>query len=353
MKRRAAPKRQAWTRAFVSCGLLALAGVAAGAAPGPAPGAAPGADVPVENSASAAPASDSAIERVEVTGERPGPRLWRVSKGEHVVWLLGTLDPLPKRMTWRSREVDGVLEHADLVLAASPSVSVHAGPISMVRLYVQYRHARKIPEKQNLGDWLPPALYARFRAAEMRFDPNDHTIFELRPLLAARRLYERAISASDLTERNDIQDDVLKLARRHRVPIERTSLRLEDPRGILTEAGEIPRAAEIECLDATVDRLETDLPAMRERASAWAVGDVDALRALPYPKQREVCTSAAASSPRIKALLDRTARDWQTALESALTTRRTTLALKPIYDLITPGGVLDTLRGKGYTVEGP
>jgi hypothetical protein len=37
-------------------------------------------------------------QEVEVTGERPGPRLWRVSKADHVIWLLGTLDPLPRRM---------------------------------------------------------------------------------------------------------------------------------------------------------------------------------------------------------------------------------------------------------------
>ncbi|HXS28037.1 MAG TPA: TraB/GumN family protein, partial [Steroidobacteraceae bacterium] len=182
---------------------------------------------------------------------------------------------------------------------------------------------------------------------------HDRKIEELRPILAARRLYERALSASDLTSRNDIEDEVMRLARRHSVPVEHTSMRLEDPRSILTEAGEIPRTAEIGCLAATVERLETDLPAMRERAQAWAVGDVEALRALPYPKQRQVCTSAAASAPRIRTLLDRAARDWQAALEQALATRHTTLAMKQIYDLIEPGGVLETLRAEGYTVEGP
>src|SRR6185312_7157018 len=177
----------------------------------------------------------AAVQEIEVTGERPGPSLWRVSKGDHVAWLLGTLDPLPKRMTWRSREVESVLEHADVVLASNPAVSVHAGPISMLRLYVQYRRTRKIPEKQALGDWLSPQLYARFRAVEARFDPHDRKIEELRPIMAARRLYERALSASDLTSRNDIEDEVMRLARRHSVPVEHTSMRLEDPRSILTE----------------------------------------------------------------------------------------------------------------------
>ncbi len=51
--------------------------------------------------AAAPPPSDSAdidqptVQQVEITGVRPGPSLWRVSQGDHVVWLLGTLDPLP------------------------------------------------------------------------------------------------------------------------------------------------------------------------------------------------------------------------------------------------------------------
>lgn len=344
--------RSAATSALISTAMIAIVGaLGAGVAiSSPAEATVPAATA---SGPAAAPDVDSAIQEVEVTGERPGPRLWRVAKGDHVLWLLGTLDPLPKRMTWRSREVEGVLAHADLVLAADPSVSLHAGPISLVRLYVQYRRERKIPDKQSLGEVLSPPLYARFRVVAERFDPHDRQLEELRPALAARRLYDRAISASDLTSRNDVQDEVFRLARRHGVAIEHTSLKLDDPRGILTEAGEIPRAAEIGCLDATVERLETDLPVMRERARDWAVGDVDALRALPYPKQRQVCTSAAAASPRIRELLDRAARDWQAALESALATRRTTVAMKPIYDLIAPDGVLAKLRAEGYTVEGP
>ena len=299
------------------------------------------------------PPEDQGVQQVEVTGERPGPSLWRVSKGDHVVWLLGTLDPLPKRMKWRSRQVEQVVAVAQEVLAGAPSVSANVGPISIIKLYLQYRRTERIPEKADLRSWLSPALYARFTAMKTRFDAHDGRIEELRPMFAARRLYERALSASQLTSRNDIQDEVFQLARRHNVPIERTSIRLTDPKGILTEVGEIPRAAEIACLAATVDRLETDLDAMKARAQAWSLGDVDALRKLPYPRQREVCTSAAASAPEIKALIDRAGQDWEAALEAALAKNRTTLALKPIYDLIGTNGTLAMLRAKGYTVEGP
>ncbi len=233
------------------------------------------------------------------------------------------------------------------------SVSANVGPISIIRLYLQLRRTERIPQKANLRDWLSPELYARFTAMKLRFDPHDRRIEELRPMFAALRLYSRALSASQLTSNDDIEDEVFELARRHDVPIERISVHLTDPRGILTEAGEIPPAAEITCLAATIDRLETDLDAMKARARAWSLGDVDTLRKLPYSKQREVCTGMAERVPEIKAFFDRAGEEWQTSLEGALAHNRTTLAVKPIYDLIGPNGTLAVLRAKGYTVEGP
>jgi len=327
---------------LVSLGGVALALARALAQPPPS------APAPAVASPGAAP-----IEEVDVVGERPGPSLWRVSRGDHVLWLLGTLDPLPRKMTWRSREVESVVMQSQEILASNPSVSAHIGPIMAIRLYLQWRRTEKIPEKADLRALLPAPLYARFAALKMRFAPHDSRIEDLQPIFAARRLYEEVIDASGLTSRNDIQDTVVGLARKHNVPIARTSLRIEDPRGVLDEVGEIPRQAEINCLDATVERLETDLTAMKQRARAWSEGDVDALRKLPFPNQREVCLSAVANAPRIKDLVDRATADWNAALEAALARNRVTLAMKPIYDLIGADGTLAQLRAKGYTVEGP
>ncbi len=306
------------------------------------------ADSPAATSPASAP-----IEEVEVIGERPGPSLWQVSRGDHVLWLLGTLDPLPRKMTWRSRDVEAVIAQSQQILASNPSVSAHVGPISAIRLYLQWRRTEKIPEKADLKALLPQPIYARFTALKTRFAPHDSRIEELRPIFAARRLYEEVIDASGLTSRNDIQDTVLRLAHKHNVQIVRTSLRIEDPRGVLDEVGEIPRQAEINCLDATIERLETDLSAMQQRARAWSEGDVPALRKLPFPKQREVCLGVIANSPRIKGLVDRANADWNAALEAALARNHTTLAMKPIYDLLGEDGTLAQLRAKGYRVEGP
>jgi len=290
---------------------------------------------------------------IEVSGERAGPRMWRISQGEHVVWLLGTLDPLPKRMSWRSLEVERVLSEAQAVLASNPSVRPSVGPISAVRLYLQWRRTEKLPERAHLAAVVPAPLYARFEALKARYDPRDQRIEELRPIIAALRLYERALASSGLTSSNEIEDTVLKLARRHDVRVVRTALKLEDPRGLLDEAQEIPRAAEIDCLAATVGRLESDLPNMQARARDWALGNVEGLRQLPFPPQREVCLNAVTSSPRLRELIARATRDWDAALETALHDNHTTLALRSMYDLLGEQGLIARLRARGYTVEGP
>ena len=52
---------------------------------------------------------DFELDEVLITGERPGPAMWKVSNGDHTLWIMGTLSPLPAKMTWRSREAEAVI----------------------------------------------------------------------------------------------------------------------------------------------------------------------------------------------------------------------------------------------------
>ncbi len=293
------------------------------------------------------------LEEIAIIGERPGPRLWRVSKGDHVLWLLGTLNHLPKRMTWRSSEVDSALAESQQLLTSGPSVSASIGPIAAIRLYVQWRRTQKNPDRLGLNVWLPAPLYARFEALKARFDAGDDRIEELRPSFAALRLYEHAVDAAGMTAHDEVEQVVIKLAKRRRVPILRAMLKVDDPSGALKEVSALPPTVEVDCLAATVARIETDLPSMQERARAWAIGDVDRLRALPYPNQREVCINALSNSPRIKALVDSVAQAWSSEAESLLSRNRVSFAMRPIYDLLGSEGPLAKFRAEGYLVQGP
>ena len=123
--------------------------------------AAPYAAEPTSAPTNSADPSSLAPQEVEVTGERPGPRLWRVSRGDHVIWLLGTLDPLPRKMIWRSKEVEAVLGEVQAVIPTNPAVSVHANPFTWVRLYFQWRGVQVLDGNARLQAVIPAALYAR------------------------------------------------------------------------------------------------------------------------------------------------------------------------------------------------
>ncbi|HEX4051847.1 MAG TPA: TraB/GumN family protein [Steroidobacteraceae bacterium] len=299
------------------------------------------------------PAAIDELPEVDVLGEQPGPGLWKITRGDHTLWVLGTLDHVPRRMTWHSRQVESALASSQALLPSNPALSTHLSPVLLVRLYVQWRGLQKDPDRTRLRDWLSPALYMRFETQKQRFDAGDDRIEKLRPPFAALRLYDRALQVSDLTRSNAIEAAVLELARRRHVPIERAQLRVEDPLGTLKQARTLSPAAEVNCLDSTVHRLETDLPRMQQRAHAWAVGDVQQLRQLPFEDEREACEVELSAVPDLRALADAAARNWLQTADTMLAQHRVSFAVQPIYQLLAIDGPLAHFRSEGDRVEAP
>ena len=291
--------------------------------------------------------------QVVISGRYRGPRLWRVSRNGHVLWVLGSVSPLPKRMVWETADIERLLRQTQEVIPAWPSVGIGFHPFTALHLYELWRKAQTNPDHQPLSAVLPPPLYARFSALKLRFAPHDRRIEQLRPILAARRLYDEALASSDLTPRNDIQRTVLDLARRSNVPIHQDKLLVKDPVGVMRDLTGMPRSAEIACLQSVVRRLETDVGPMQARARAWALGDVALLRRLPHTDNRATCLEAVSGSTRVRELVAQAQQDWMSAATQALEQNRTTLALQSMDLLLGPGGTLETLRQMGYQVEGP
>jgi uncharacterized protein YbaP (TraB family) len=300
-----------------------------------------------------APPGVPQLDEVNVVGERPGPRLWKVTKGDHVLWVLGTLTHIPHKMTWRSSEVESALGGSQEFIDSGFSISASIGPISAVKLYFQFRHTEKAPEHTTLKSWVPTPLYTRFERLKANFDNGDRGIEELRPSAAALRLYDKAVDAAGLTERDTVEQEVVRLAKKLRVPVQRPKFEVSDPAQTLKEVQQLSPTLEIDCLDATVTRLETDLQNMQQRAVAWSVGDVDRLRTLTFPNQREACINAVSNSPRIKEMVDRAQQLWTDEVEDALRRNHVSFAMRPIYDLLDARGPLARFRAEGYTVEGP
>ena len=97
---------------------------------------------------------------------------------------------------------------------------------------------------------------------------------------------------------------------------------------------------------------------MVDRANAWSVGDLEALRVLPSEKQAGACISAMTGGEfaRKRGMGDIEARirnRWLQAAEKALQDHAVTFASLPIAELQKPDGYLSYLQARGYLVEAP
>lgn len=302
--------------------------------------------------------ADSAIEEVVVSGEQPGPGLWRITRGDHVLYILGTLQPLPQKMTWRSHAVESVIARSQEVLT-STDVDADIGFFKGLTLAPSMIGIRKSPEGKTLQQTLPPDLYARWSTLKERHMGRDAGVEKWRPIFAARELYTKAVEKSGLTYKSEVWPVVKKLANKHDIKITtpRLVVEVDQPRAIIKEFKK-SSLDDVECFARTLERLETDLDAMRLRANAWAVGDMEALSRLAPPDQNAACRDAIMNSQIVRErgfqdVPDRMANTWADAAERALGENSSTFAVLTLSDMLRPGGVLAVMQARGYAVEAP
>ncbi len=297
---------------------------------------------------------------IVVSGEQPGPGLWRVSRDGHELWILGSLSPLPKKMTWLSREVEETIARSqEVILPASVSFDVAGGRLTGLFLLPSLLGARNNPGKQKLADVVPAELHARWLVLKQKYLGRDAGIEKRRPLLAASELYDAAIRSAGLSTDSPIDPVVKRAAKKNDVPVTRPKIELEvaNPRATVKEFARTP-LDDIECLQKTIERLEADLTVMQLRANAWASGDIEALTGLTHVDQNKACRDALLRSTLAEQrgmddLPERVANLWIEAADRALASHATSFAILPIDRLLESGGYLDRLRARGYVVEAP
>lgn len=286
----------------------------------------------------------SVPEEVLVIGEQPGPGLWKVSKGSHTLWILGTYVPTPKGMVWRSKQVESVIAASDEVL----------GPYS-ASLRVKDAQPYQT-QRVNLRDVLPRSVYARWRTLRDKYIGDDTETETLLPTAAALLLQGRAYEKNGLTYADDVWRTIYRLAGARAIPVSRQAYEM----GPITpnrSHSRLARQNAINYLAETMARLETDITQARARANAWAVGDMEALKRL-VETDASYAQSLAYSWPflsqeEVHRLQTEAENKLLSAMERALNRNQTTLVVLPVHLISRQNGVVASLRATGYAVEEP
>ena len=297
---------------------------------------------------------------VIVTGDQPGPGLWLVRNGGHDLWIMGTLNPLPAKMQWKSKQVEDVIANAqEVIRPPRVTLDVKAGFFRTLLLVPSMLGARKNPDGKTLQQVVSPQSYERWKALKARYIGSDGGVEKWRPLFAAQELYGEAMKKAGLDGKDIVASVVTRAIDAHHpsVTVVKEEIVVTDPKPLLKEFSKTT-LDDIACFDNTMTRIETDLDAMRARANAWATGDMAALQSLPQPYSWESCSSAITEAGIGKRLgfgdaQQKVQAKWMAAAEAALNKNAVTFATLDMKDVLGPNGYMAKLKAKGYMVLAP
>ena len=309
-----------------------------------------------ENDESQPAPVDVVKEEIQVVGDLPGPPLWKVTKDDHVLWILGTPKLVPDDLLWHPDSVDHALADSSEYLPF-PDLSIGtSNPLKGIRLLRKYTRTRRIPDQGTLEDLLPEDLYQLFSETRLRYAPKRDNLERLRPSVAAKKLFDSAAHSAGLESGGTIERAIEKRAKKHNVEKVRTEVseRYKDSRLLDSMQGMSP-GAERTCLEAWLQGLDAKLEAYTRLAAAWAAGDLASLRAHPGDSATRVCDSIAfAVHPNVPGQMEsRVWAIWLQTVDRALNDNDSTFATLPLGDLLRDDGPLSWLRQRGYEVLEP
>jgi uncharacterized protein YbaP (TraB family) len=314
-----------------------------------------------QSSSAPLPASNTVttLVPVVVTGVLPGPALWKVSKGKHVMWVLGLTSPLPRDMQWKSADVENRIAASQAVLKL-PSLEIGVRT-SFYRssMMPSPQELGKNPNQKTLQDVLTPELYQHWLVLSAKYLGDSRRVERMRPILAGRELYEAALKHYGLVDEYGLENIVYQAAAHDGVAAVDTSYRLllKDPREAIRSLNDTSMNDQ-HCLGQVLDALDQDLVQTTKRANAWATGDIDTLRSIMSQAQQDSCLSTLDISPfaevlGISDMESRVRKNWIGSAEHALDKNQQTFAVLPMHELLAPDGYLSALRSDGYSVQAP
>src|SRR3954468_16482624 len=125
-----------------------------------------GAHAQVPSPATSVPTLDA----VTVSGEQPGPGLWKATRAGHTLLILATISPLPQNITWRTTDIDDAMSKSGaLILPPKVQVKPNVGFFGKLALLPSLIGVRNSPDGATLKESVPADVYARWLVVKARY----------------------------------------------------------------------------------------------------------------------------------------------------------------------------------------
>lgn len=284
------------------------------------------------------------VQELDVIGRRPGPALWRVTRGDSEVVILGGLSPIPHLQQWNPIRVQRALQGASALFVAPNKP--HVGLLDAAAMIFR-QGALKPAHGVNMETTLPPALRERFDRVRDGLHLNAKPYQRWKPAVAGLwmiRDFHRAAGLSD----DKPGTTVVKLAQAAHVTVKTVGAINLKP--LFDSAARMSDAQNQECLSAALDDIERESSNARIAADDWAIGDLKGVRANMSASLLDRCLLQTSSG---QSLVDRGTADAVKTIDGALAQPGRSVAVVDLSFLLRRNGVLDRLKAQGDQVTVP
>ncbi len=282
------------------------------------------------------------VQELDVVKHLPGPALWRVTRGDSEVIILGSLQPLPHLLVWDTTRMVNALDGATaLLLPPEPKFGV----LDSVSLF--FNRGQFELHGETLDQALPAEERARYAHVLALIHAKPDKYEHLKPAVAGGFLigdWRRAAGLSDAKPISTVE----KLAQADHVPIRHIGD--FDAAPFAKIVAQMSPSANLACFDAAMDDIDREAGRAPANAKAWANAD---LKAIGQSYTISVFDRCLMQSPSVQGLLERGMAEGMQAIEQALQHPGKTVAVIDLNFLLRPNGVLDRLKARGDAITLP
>lgn len=280
------------------------------------------------------------VDEIVVTARRTDAPIWEVTRGDSTLILVGAISGVPRDVEWRPEALEAAARRSQRILFPQEG---RASVSDVLRLIWRIRTIARLPNGTTTADYLEPEVQARLETV-MADQKNDKWRTESLMGLSMDLMSDKAGYERGRTR--NATDVIRKVARDARIPVRPVGTVRGDE--IIDNLITAPPTTYAACLGTALSAAEAGPEGAAIRIAAWKARRVPEVMAQPLEQALGLCWPW--GDPEIAPLLR---RQWAEAVQTALGEPGVTMAVAQLRVLAEPEGVLDTLAGQGYEIEGP